>query len=101
MEVRNLDNTTDPEGGAWIMIEREDDLFTIKGNFGKGPQPSFESRGIRSPELAIEASVAWADLLSIPRLYVRGPSLDGAGSWCSRQHPNLTTTSAHLLGLVP
>jgi hypothetical protein len=71
MEVRKLEGATNPEGTAWIVIEREDNLFTIEGNVGKGVQPSFRSRGIRSPELAIKASVAWADLLSIPRLYVR------------------------------
>ena len=71
MEVRKLDNATNPDGGAWIVIEQEDDQFTIIGKVGKGSPPSFWARGIHSPELAIRASVAWADLLSIPRLYVR------------------------------
>ncbi len=71
MEVRTLDGATNPGGGAWIVIEQEHGLFAIEGKAGNGVQRSFRSRGIHSSELAIKATVALADLLSISRLYVR------------------------------
>jgi hypothetical protein len=70
MEVRTLYGATNPEGEAWMVIERERDLFAIEANVGNAAR-AFRSRGIHSPELAIKASAAWADLLNIPRRYVR------------------------------
>jgi hypothetical protein len=73
MEVRTIYGATNPEGDAWLVIERERGLFAIEANVGGAS--TFRSRGIDSPELAIKASAVWADLLSIQRLYVR----EGAG----------------------
>jgi hypothetical protein len=70
MEVRTLYGATNPHGDGWMVIERERGLFAIEASVGKAAR-AFRSRGIHSPELAIKASAAWADLLNSPRLYVR------------------------------
>jgi len=63
---------TSPKGSACVLIEKEDDRFTVSGKACRGTiDASFASRGLDTPEAAIKASVVWADLLDIPLIYVR------------------------------
>ena len=71
MEVRTLESATNPKGDAWIVIEQEGAPVIISVTVKKAGSAPFHTRGIHSPELAIKASVAWADLLSIDNVYVR------------------------------
>jgi hypothetical protein len=61
-----------PKGAAWILIEKDGGRFALSGRACRGRiDASFTSRGLDTPEAAIKASVAWADLLDIPLIYVR------------------------------
>jgi len=61
-----------PNVAAWILIQREGPHFAVSGVAkGKTIDASFAPRGFDSAENAIKASVAWADLLEIPVIYVR------------------------------
>ena len=72
VEVRNLFGETAPQGASWILIEKDGSRFAISGKACRGTiDASFASRGLDTPEAAIKASVAWADLLDIPLIYVR------------------------------
>jgi hypothetical protein len=72
VEIRNLVGDTRPTGAAWVLIEREGDRYAIRGYAQREAIDAFfVSRGVESAEVAIMASIAWADLLSIPQIYVR------------------------------
>jgi hypothetical protein len=61
-----------PDAAAWILIQREGADYAVSGIArGKAIDASFAPRGFDSAETAIKASVAWADLLEIPVIYVR------------------------------
>ena len=61
-----------PNASAWILIQRKGEEFSVTGAArGKAIDASFAPRGFDSAEKAIKASVAWADLLEIPVIYVR------------------------------
>jgi hypothetical protein len=61
-----------PTVAAWILIQKEGPHFAVSGVAkGKAIDASFAPRGFDSAENAIKASVAWADLLEIPVIYVR------------------------------
>ena len=61
-----------PDAAAWVLIQRQGELFAVSGVAkGKTIDASFAPRGFDSAEEAIRASVAWADLLEIPVIYVR------------------------------
>jgi hypothetical protein len=61
-----------PNAAAWILIQGKDDHFSVSGVAkGKAIDASFAPSGFDSAEKAIKASVAWADLLEIPVIYVR------------------------------
>jgi hypothetical protein len=73
VEVRNLKSEEDePIGNAWVMVEKRSGLYFITGRQnGKAVDASVAPSGFDSPEAAIHAATAWADLLSAPILYVR------------------------------
>ena len=73
VEVRNLkDHEAAPQTASWVLIEKTDGNFSVVGMAkGKTIDASFAPRGFESAESAIKASVAWADLLEIPVIYVR------------------------------
>jgi hypothetical protein len=72
VEVRNLFGDTAPKGVAWILIEKKAEGFAISGKAHRTSiAASFASHGLDPPEAAIRASVAWADLLDIPLIYIK------------------------------
>ena len=73
VEVRNLkEEDAAPHTAAWILIQKTGGAFTVSGAAkGKTIDASFSPRGFDTAEKAIKASVAWADLLEIPVIYVR------------------------------
>jgi hypothetical protein len=72
VEVRRLTGEMAPNGAAWVLIEKEGEGFAICGRAHRSAiDASFVSHGLNTPEVAIRASVAWADLLDIPLLFVR------------------------------
>lgn len=61
-----------PNGAAWVLIQRQGELFAVNGVAkGNAIDASFAPQAFDSAEEAIKASVAWADLLEIPVIYVR------------------------------
>jgi len=78
VEVRNLkDDEIAPAAPAWVLIQKDGDHFAVRGVAkGKTVDASFAPRGFDSAERAIKASVAWADLLEIPVIYVRDGGVD-------------------------
>jgi hypothetical protein len=74
VEVRNLKTEEDePTGDAWVLVEKRGGLYFITGRQnGQAVDASVAPSGLDSPEAAIHAATAWADLLSAPILYVRG-----------------------------
>jgi hypothetical protein len=74
VEVRNLaDGEAAPSGAAWVLIEKVGETFAVNGQAnGNSIAASFSPRGFDTGEAAIKASVAWADLLGIPLIYVKG-----------------------------
>jgi hypothetical protein len=73
VEVRNLKTDADaPVGEAWVLVEKRGGLYFITGRRnGQAVDASVAPSGFDSPEAAIHAATAWADLLSAPILYVR------------------------------
>jgi hypothetical protein len=73
MEVRNLrPDETQPSGPAWVLIEKIGDKYAVRGQANhKAVDASFAPSDFDTAEVAIKASVAWADLLGIPLLYVK------------------------------
>jgi hypothetical protein len=73
VEVRNLQNQADePTGDAWVLVEKRGALYFVTGRQnGQAVDASIAPSGLESPEAAIRAATAWADLLSAPILYVR------------------------------
>ncbi len=73
VEVRNLkDKETAPKSPAWVLIQKRGGGFSVCGVAkGKAIDAAFAPRGFDSAEKAIKASVAWADLLEIPVIYVK------------------------------
>jgi hypothetical protein len=73
VEVLNLtDGEAEPDGAAWVLIEKKADEYIITGRAsGRTIDASFAPCGFDTAEAAIKASVAWADLLGIPVIYVR------------------------------
>ena len=74
VEVRELGpEESAPEGAAWVLIDKEDGKFKVSGQAAGTDRPVFFSRpGFASAEEAMKASIAWADLLAVQILYVRG-----------------------------
>ena len=73
VEVRNLrDDKMAPETAAWVLIQKTGENFSVSGMAKRNAiDASFAPRGFESAESAIKASVAWADLLEIPVIFVR------------------------------
>jgi hypothetical protein len=72
VEIRGLAGDMSPKGAAWILIEKAGDRYAITGRAQRESIDAFFApRGAESAEIAIRASVAWADLLGIPLIYVR------------------------------
>ena len=73
VEVRNLRNKENaPKSPAWVLIQKRGGGFSVSGVAkGKTIDAAFSPRGFDSAEKAIKASVAWADLLEIPVIYVK------------------------------
>jgi hypothetical protein len=54
------------------LIEKAGDRYAITGRAQRESIDAFLApRAVESAEVAIKASVAWADLLGIPLIYVR------------------------------
>ena len=72
VEIRGLAGDMSPKGAAWVLIEKAGDRYAITGRAQRESIDAFFApRAVESAEIAIKASVAWADLLGIPLIYVR------------------------------
>jgi hypothetical protein len=73
VEVRALAVEADePSGEAWVLIEKRNGQYFVRGRQnGNALDASVAPSGVDSPEAAIQAATAWADLLGIALLYVR------------------------------
>jgi hypothetical protein len=62
----------EPKGDAWVLVKKEGDQYLVEGKVnGKSMDASVAPRGFNTPAVAIRAATAWADLLTIPVIYVR------------------------------
>ena len=73
VEIRSLKrDARAPRGDAWILIEKRGDAYFIVGRQnGASVDASVSTNAFRTPEEAMQAAMAWADLLSVPYLYMR------------------------------
>ena len=73
VEVRNLGrDDEEPTGDSWVLIEKRGGLYFITGRQNaEALEASVAPSGVDTPEAAIHAATAWADLLAIPLLYIR------------------------------
>jgi hypothetical protein len=73
VEILKLNATDDfPGGDAWILIEQREGLYFVRGQArGMTVEASLAATGMDSSEVAIRAALAWADLLTVPFIYVR------------------------------
>ncbi len=74
VEIRSLTQTESPppQGEAWILIEKKEDLYFIRGQSKDASvEASLAATGVDSARLAIKGAEAWADLLMADVVYVR------------------------------
>jgi hypothetical protein len=74
VEIRTLKKSEPqpPEGEAWILVERREELYFVRGQSKDASvEASLATTGVDSLKLAIRAAEAWADLLMAPAVYVR------------------------------
>jgi hypothetical protein len=76
-EIRRLkkDAPSPPDGEAWILIEKQEDLFFVRGQSKDAKvEASLAATGVDSAKVAIRGAEAWADLLMATVIYVRDES---------------------------
>lgn len=85
VEILRLDEVdVFPESDAWILIEKRETLYFVRGQAGgMTVEASLAATGIDSADVAIRAALAWADLLTVPIIYVREglsqrPTIEGS-----------------------
>jgi len=73
VELRSLGREVDaPPGDAWVLVEPHAGLYYITGRQnGDSVDASVTPEPFSTPEAAMRAAMEWADLLSVPYLYVR------------------------------
>jgi hypothetical protein len=73
VEVRSLAvDAGAPPGDDWVLVEKRGGSYFVSGRrSGKTLDASVAPAGVGSPEAAIHAATAWADLLGVSLLYVR------------------------------
>jgi hypothetical protein len=73
VELRSLKRDIHaPDGGAWVLIEKRDGRYHITGRQnGASVDASVWPPPVDDPRAAMQVATAWADLLSVPFLYVR------------------------------
>jgi hypothetical protein len=73
VELRSLGRDEDsPDGKSWVLVEKRDGRYYVSGRQNGGSvDASVSPAGVDTPSAAIRAAADWADLLSIPYLYVR------------------------------
>ena len=77
VEIRSLKATEllPPHGEVWILIEKKEDVWFIRGQSKEASAEAFLSAtGWDSAALAIRSAEAWADLLMAAVIYVRDDS---------------------------
>jgi hypothetical protein len=74
VELRSLKPDEDgPSGDAWVLIEKHDGVYSITARQnGASVDASVAPPAFDTPEAAMHAATTWADLLSVPVIYVRG-----------------------------
>ena len=71
VEVLSL-KTGEPHGDAWVLVKKEGDQYLVEGKVnGKSVDAAVAPRGFDTAAVAIRAAAAWADLLTIPVIYVQ------------------------------
>ena len=61
-----------PTGDSWVLIEPHAGLYYITGRQNGGSvDASVSPEPFSTPETAMRAATQWADLLSVPYLYIR------------------------------
>jgi hypothetical protein len=73
VEVRNLDEQTEPKGSAWVLVEKRGGSYFISAK-ANGSAVNVSRSAIIAPVTAIHAATKWADLLAAPVLYIKEPS---------------------------
>lgn len=71
VEVLSL-KTGEPKGDAWVLVKKVGDQYLVESKVnGKSVGAAAAPRCFDTPAVAIRAAAAWADLLTIPVIYVR------------------------------
>lgn len=73
-EIRSLKKAdpAPPDGAAWILIEKREDLYFVRGQSEDARvEASLAATGVDSAQVAIKGAEAWADLLMASVIYVR------------------------------
>ncbi len=73
VELRSLGREVDvPPGGAWVLVEPHAGLYYITGRQnGASVDASVSPEPFSTAEAAMRAATEWADLLSVPYIYIR------------------------------
>jgi hypothetical protein len=73
VELRSLKREDSaPSGDAWVLIEKHDRLYSITARQnGASVDASVSPPAFDTPEAAMQAATTWADLLSVPVIYLR------------------------------
>jgi hypothetical protein len=69
---RNSQSRASLDGGAWILIEKRDDLSFVRGQSKRASlEATLAATGVDSANIAIKGAEAWAGLLMAAVIYVR------------------------------
>ena len=73
VELRSLGRDVDaPPGTSWVLVEPQGGLYYITGRQNAASiDASVSPEPFSTPEAAMRAATEWADLLSVPYLYIR------------------------------